>query len=359
MQAQFNLEVPINDLSFGQVSFGVLKEIFDRKLIPNIFPVGQPTLEAFNIDKPFFDWLNFCIRKAKAQYSREQTTIRLWHIFEAEKRLTDKQVLWTAHETDTFTPVEKNIIKNNDVVLFTSNYAKEIAEKQGLKNVDVCPNFFDEIHLSKIENPRKSEAVNFSLIGKFEKRKHTAKILSLWAKMFGKNEKYRLNCLINNPFIEESKWGDVFKGVFPNGVPWNINFIPRQVKNGSVNELMNACDIDLSGLSGAEGFNLPCFNMLALNKICVVLDAHAHKDFIEGEQVFKVEPSGKEPIYDGMFFIQGMWANQGNMYSFEDEAAEKVILEAVNFFESGGTINSKLREKFSVSNTVDKLLSYV
>ena len=107
-----NLELPINGLSFGQVSFGLLKEFFNRKFLPNLFPIGQVDLQAYDIDKPFFDWLQFCCQKAHANFSRKFPTIRLWHLIESERRLSDKTILWTFHETDTLTKTEKNIIRN-------------------------------------------------------------------------------------------------------------------------------------------------------------------------------------------------------------------------------------------------------
>jgi hypothetical protein len=359
MNKNFNLELPINSLSFGQVGFGVLMELFNRRYMPNIFPIGQIDLSSFNVDQSFHSWLGFCLKKAKAQYSRQFTTIRLWHIFDSERRISDKQVLWTAHETDMFTPVEKNIISNTDTVLFTSSYAANTAREAGLKNVDVCPNYFDSFHFSNLKKQSTEDCISFSLIGKYEKRKHTEKILKLWIKNFGNNPKFRLNCLISNPFFNENQFGEILSQAFPQGLPWNVNLIPRLQRNSDVGAVMASSDIDLSGLSGAEGFNLPCFNMLALNKICVVLNAHSHKDFADSESCFLVEPSGKEPIYDNMFFVKGEIANQGNMYSFNDEDAIEAINNAINFYINGKSFNSSLSERFSVNNTVDKLLSFI
>ena len=42
-----------------------------------------------------------------------------------------------------------------------------------------------------------------------------------------------------------------------------------------------------------------------------------------------MNPSGKIPVYDGMFFQEGTPYNQGNIYDFDEdefiEACEKVI----------------------------------
>lgn len=353
-----NLELPINQLSLGQMSFGILREFYNRQLLPNIFPLGNVDVSAFEIDKQFADWLQYCINSSLLKYSRDIPTIKLWHLQGSERKISDRSILWTAHETDRFTKVEQNIIKNHDVVLFTSNYSANNARKCGLENVDVCPNFFDNFHFFKTDVV-KPDAISFSLIGKFEKRKNSAEILTLWNKMFGKNPNYRLNCLINNHFIQQEHWPKILGQLFPQGIPWNINFLPYQEKNSQVNLIMNASDIDLSGLSGAEGFNLPCLNMLALDKIGVVLDAHAHVDYVDKGNSIKVEPSGKAPIYDGQFFVQNAPFNQGEMFVFDEDQVIEKIEQAINIFKSGQVKESSILTEFSVKNTVDKLLSYV
>jgi hypothetical protein len=158
-----NLELPINGVSFGQVSFGILKEFFDRKILPNIFPIGPVDLESFAIDQSFFDWLKYCCNKAHSNFSRKYPTIRLWHLIESERRLSDRTILWTFHETDFLTDAEKNIIKNNDVVLFSSNYSGEVAKNQGLENVGVCIPYFDSFNVKKLSGLPKMEAINFLL----------------------------------------------------------------------------------------------------------------------------------------------------------------------------------------------------
>ena len=59
----------------------------------------------------------------------------------------------------------------------------------------------------------------------------------------------------------------------------NINFLPRLGTNSEVNEMLNSIDIDLSGLSGAEGWNLPAFNSTCLGKWSMVLNCTSHKDW--------------------------------------------------------------------------------
>ena len=87
------------------------------------------------------------------------------------------------------------------------------------------------------------------------------------------------------------------------GQNWsNVNFLPRLKTNSEMNDLMNSIDIDLSGLSNREGWNLPSFNATALGKWSIVSNCSAHKDWATNENSILVETIGKQPCYDNFFF---------------------------------------------------------
>ena len=56
----------------------------------------------------------------------------------------------------------------------------------------------------------------------------------------------------------------------------NVNLLPRLKTNSEVNDFINSIDIDLSGLSNGEGWNLPAFNATALGKWSIVSNCSAH-----------------------------------------------------------------------------------
>jgi hypothetical protein len=74
-----------------------------------------------------------------------------------------------------------------------------------------------------------------------------------------------------------------------------------------------------------------------------------------------VEPSGKTEVYDGMFFRQGMPFNQGNVFSFDEEAFIAGCEEAIKRVESNkeNTAGLSLQEDFPYSKTVELLLEEV
>lgn len=353
----FQIECPINPLSLGQVSFGVLYEFYERGLNPIIWPTGDVNLSAFNFNQDFVEWLKRNIERNLVDFSRHDPCVQIWHINGTHKKVADKNILWTVSETSELTSTEKNILAANDKVFVTSKYSQFIFQKEGI-DAGYCPNFFDSRHFFKTDREYKShnDIVEWGLFGKIEKRKSTLEIIATWAKLFGNNKEHRLNCCIHNPFLESEHQIKLVENIFQGRIPYNINLLPFQEKNEAFNHIINFIDIDLTGLSCAEGFGLPHFTCGALNKVCVSLNAHAHKDYNEGENFVKVEPSGVKDIYDGHFFLPGAPFNQGQMASWDVAAAEEGMKKALDLLNSGAIFNSDLKEKFSVQKTVDILL---
>lgn len=359
MEKLFNLECPINRLSLGQVSFGVLHELYSRDILVNLFPIGgNVDLAAFDFDDGFQDWLDLSMQN-RYEDAPTKPSLTIWHIDGSHKKLFGtKNVLWTAHETDQLTNSEVAILNNYDHTFVTSDYSLSVFN-QYVKNVSVCPNYFDSRHFFNVENVnKKTESINFGLFGKLEKRKLTLDIIILWAKIFGNNPKFSLNCGIFNHHISPQEQQSIVAQHFGGKIPWNINFLPFQEKNSLFNLTMNSIDIDLSGLSGAEGWNLPAFQALCLGKVCVFLNAHAHKTYLSKSNVIKVSPSGKAPIYDSKFFIKGHNFNQGNMFIFNEKDAADAMKQSVEELLSNKNFekNCKIADTFSVKNTVDTLL---
>jgi hypothetical protein len=197
---------------------------------------------------------------------------------------------------------------------------------------------------------------HFGLIGKLEKRKHTAKIIQLWAKKYGNNYNYQLSCCITNPFFQPQQMNQAIGQILEGKRYGNINFLPYLKTNSEVNDLLNAVDIDLSGLSGGEGWNLPSFNATALGKWSVVLDATSHKDWATTTNSILVSSNGKEDAEDGIFFKKGNPFNQGQIYTFDDDEVVAAMELAEGKAKHPNTEGEKLKEDFTYEKTVDKLL---
>lgn len=358
------LNLPLNSTSLGQVSFSILRELFQRKIEINLFPIGNVdiTSQFIDIDKnlndqAFVSWIQSSISKSLEEHNKNNPIFKLWHLNGSLESFSNKQVLLSFYEVDSPTSTEINIIKNNTTVLFSSNYSVSIFKNYGLNNVQYIPLGFDNIHFKNIPK-RESNGIQFGLFGKLEpQRKRHLKTLSLWAKKFGNNPNYTLNCAIFNHFIDPNVQSQIIAQALNGEKYFNINFLNYIPSNKSYNDLLNNIDIVLA-MSGGEGWGLPEFQSVALGKHCLGLDAHAYKEWINENNSILIKPNTKIPCYDNIFFQQGAPFNQGNIFDWDDQefldGLDKVVLKYKN-----NPINIeglKLQEQFTYSKMVDSIL---
>jgi hypothetical protein len=350
----------VNSLSFGNVSYNLLREMYKQELTIAFFPQGdQVNFDAF--DKADDDFKNWVIDSARNRYhilSKEDHTLSQWHINGSENRISPVQTLFTFYETDQPTLVEKSIVDLQDNCVFASKHAYECFKNLGCENVHHVPIGFDEDLVSS-EDSYLPDKIHFGLMGKFEKRKNTEKIIKAWAKKYGNNYKYQLSCCVSNPFFKPEQMNQIIAQVLEGKQYGNINFIPHLKTNSEVNEFINAIDIDLTGLSGAEGWNLPAFNATALGKWSIVMNHTSHKDWANEDNSILIDPEISVEIYDGSFFQKGAPFNQGNM----NEISEESMIEAFEKSEKlAKTHNEKgvlLQKDFTYKNTLNKLMEVI
>lgn len=359
---QFSVELPLNITSLGQISLNILVELFNRGLTPNVFIIGQPDFSFSQVPESFPNWLSMCQRKANRKFSREQTLIKLWHINGSQSRLTDHGVLWTVHETDTISDSEANILRQWDHVCVTSNYTKEVLKRSDVA-AEVVTNPFDSVNFHKVDLNKEGleDVVTFGLFGKLENRKNIPNIIKMWCHKFGGNKKYRLTLGVWNNFLTPEQNSQAIHRIFAEcgGQPWNVSAHPFSAQNSIYNQLLNSIDIDLSGLSLAEGWNMNLFQTLALGKHAVVHNNTGHKEFADSSNSLLIESDGLVSCEDGMFYQKGAEFNIGSFpkYNVEEAiAAMEKILEKVG---SENTAGTKIPEKFTIKRTVDSLLGYV
>ncbi len=348
---------PINSVSFGNVSLNLLREMYKKGLSVGHFPIGQPDASVYDkLDDEFKKWLQDSVNKRFELLKKDTPSLQLWHINGSENRLNNNQHLITFYEVDNPTPTEKTLVDLQDHVFFSSSYAADSFRNVGCENVSHIPVGFDpDFHKTGKEYLK--DKVHFGLMGKFEKRKHTANILRAWAKTYGNNYDYQLSCCITNPFLKPEELNASINQALNGERYGNINFLPFLKTNSEVNEFINAIDIDLSGLSGAEGWNLPSFNATAMGKWSIVLDATSHKDWATSSNSILLTPSGKEPLVDGRFFHQNAPFNQGNFFTFTEESLIEKMKEAESKAKTPNPEGESLKDKFSYSVMLDSILA--
>ena len=137
----------------------------------------------------------------------------------------------------------------------------------------------------------------------------------------------------------------------------NINFIPWLKTNSEMNEFLNAIDIDLTGLSGGEGWNLPAFNATCLGKWSIVLNGTAHKEWANEDNSILIEPNGQQPVQDGVFFKENDSFNQGTFLTFDEEDLISKMEIAETKVGQFNTCGSLLGQTFSYKSALEDILS--
>ena len=88
------LNLPLNNLSFGQTSFAIIKNLYERKINTKIFPIGQNVdLSAQKISQDLGEWIKKSISNSE-NFSRKEKIFKLWHINGSLESYSEKQVLF-------------------------------------------------------------------------------------------------------------------------------------------------------------------------------------------------------------------------------------------------------------------------
>lgn len=356
----FSVQLPLNSLSFGQVSFNLLYQFYKMGLNPCIFRASDHQIDfsAYDFEKDFVDWVIKNHETAIYRHNRKIPTIRLWHINDSLRSYSDKQILLTFHETDQLTQAEVNILKNSTVCV-TSEFTKSVFAAHNV-NSTVVPLGFDSRHFYRTNKLYFDDGrITFNLCGKFEKRKHHEKIIKTWIKKFGKNKKYSLQCAVHNLFYQDQAELKLIYNSILEGKPcFNVSFLTHMPRNASYNDFLNSGDV-IIGMSGGEGWGLPEFQSVALGKHSVILNATAYREWANDLNSVLVESNGKIEVYDGKFFVKNVPYNQGNIFDFSEDSFVDGCEKAISRFESNKTNEEglKLQSQFKYEETANKLLS--
>ena len=360
---QFTANLPINGVSFGQVSTLFLREIFRRDpffALP-LFVIGGKidfsSQEEVKPD-PFLQWLQKSSKESYRNYRKNDPSIKLWHLNGGLESFSKIHNLITFYELDQPTKEELKIAESVDNLLVSNSYCQDVFENLNVKS-RLIPLAFDNYNFKRIEKVYfEDERITFNLCGKFEHRKHHKKIINAWVKKYGNNSKYSLQCAVYNPFLSEELNKQLFSESMSGRAYFNVNFLGHMTQNALYNDFLNSGDI-IIGMSGAEGWGLPEFQSLGVGKHGVILDATGYKEWANDKNSVLVSPSGKTDAYDGIFFKKGEPFNQGRIFDFNDDDFIDGCEEAIKRVENDRVNHEglKIQENFTASRMTDSILS--
>lgn len=352
-----NIQVPLNVVSFGQVSVTILREFFKKGYQPCLFPIGPIELQSQQIDQEFGTWIQSCLNKSIKYYKRDNPLFKLWHLHDAMNSVSLKQTLYTFYELDSPTDEEINIASNIDSLVFSSNHAKRVFEDSGVTNCTNIPLGFDVSNFKKTSEANFTDGrIIFNVVGKLERRKHHHKLIRAWLKKYGNDKRYYLQCAIWNPFFKPEELQHYYNQILDGKQYFNIEFHPFFGSNYDYNQFLNSGHIVL-GMSGGEGWGLPEFHSVGIGKHAVIHACSSYLDWANEENSILIKPNGKVPAYDGKFFAQGNFFNQGNIFTFDDDeflngcdlAIERYKNNPINW------AGLKLQQEFTYEKTVSEL----
>jgi hypothetical protein len=355
------LHLPINGVSFGQVSTALLREYYQKGVQPFIFTIGQVDLNTQEPDQDFSKWIESCIKKSFEDYKRSVPVFKLWHLnHESLSSYGKEQTLFTFYELDHPTTYEVNIAKNQSNLIVSSNHAKRVFESVGVDNCHYVPLGFDKSNFKVKDQQYLEGKIVFNLTGKLEKRKHHKEVIQAWLKKYGNNKDYVLQCAITNPFLKEDDFRNRISQILDSKSYFNVNFLGNMQKNVLYNDFLNSSNI-IIGMSGGEGWGLPEFQSTALGKHAVILNGPGYQEWANNENAVMVEPNGKEEAADGVFFKKGGAFNQGNIFTFDKDEFIDGCEKAVERYKSS-PINEeglKLQQKFTYDKTIQSITDII
>lgn len=292
-------------------------------------------------------------------YSRDIPVFRLWHLNGSLESYSNNQTLLTFYELDNPTKFELCAARNSKICL-SSQYALTVFKIFGIE-ADYMPLAFDSFNFKRINKQYHSDGrIIFNLCGKFEKRKHHAKIIQSWIRKFGGNSKYVLQCSVYNTFLNEQQNNELLQHALGGVKPFNVVFYPYMKENVIYNDFLNSGNI-IIGMSGGEGWGLPEFHSVGIGKHAVLLNAHAYKSWAKPEAVTFVSSNGKIPSTDNIFFREGEPYNQGNIFDWNEDEFINACEVAVRKSEANPVNNEglKLQDEFTKDKLVDNIIKKI
>ena len=87
------LEIPLNRLSFGNVSYNLIRELYKLNVDIGIFPIGNVDLSAFDASEELKTYIEEAINRRWDFLSSEIPCLKLWHLNGSENRKNKDQYL--------------------------------------------------------------------------------------------------------------------------------------------------------------------------------------------------------------------------------------------------------------------------
>lgn len=351
------LYFPINSTSLGASAFKILENVQEEFML---FPIGgNADIESYQpVSQETQSKLGKAIDCASKNVNIKGTSIKLWHQFGGFERVTARQTLYTFHELDGLTEIERYSLNQQERVIVPCNFNKRVFEANGVTvPVDVVPLGVDTKVFYPFEKYKnRTGPFIFTMAGKFEHRKLHCETLRAFASLFGNNPNVKLRACINNRFVNmEEVYKMINQQVFGGNVPNNIEFINWLPTERHFADFLAHSDCFISPSRG-ESFNLPLLQAMACGVNVITNADHAHTDYVTPENATIIKNIGLVQANDGMFFRNDGRTNTGK---WVDVSVNDIAQAMATVFNKGRIVNNagvETAKKFDWQTTATKIL---
>jgi glycosyltransferase involved in cell wall biosynthesis len=344
-----SLSAPINNTGYGVASFNIIKSLSKHNNI-SYFPISQPNVN----NQEDHDFVLSLMRKAN-DFDINAPFLKIWHQFDLLNHIgKGKYYAFPFFELDTFNSLEKKHMSIPDVLLVSSNWAKQVIINNKITtHVEVVPLGVDmSIFNESLYQKKNSDKYIFLNLGKWEIRKGHDILVSLFKKAFPNEKDVELTLLASSTTNSYSSTDEIkqWKKLYEAD---NIKIIDGLPFHRDVANLMAQSDCGIFP-SRAEGWNLELLEMMAMNKPIIATNYSSHTEFCDQENSYLVEIKETEQAYDGKAFT-----GQGNWGKISQEQQDQLI-EYMRYVYKN-RINSNpnglnTAKKLSWENTASKIL---
>ena len=136
MNKRIVVNAPLNQLSFGNVSYNLLKEFYKMGQEILLLPHSNFDLSSFDgADPKFVQWLVDSAKDNLSRLDKDDVALKLWHVSGSHELSARKQVLFSFYELDSPTETEKSVVSYQDATIFSSRHARDLFSDCGNVNL--------------------------------------------------------------------------------------------------------------------------------------------------------------------------------------------------------------------------------
>lgn len=299
---KLNLQCVINDRSLGVWGREIVGCGIEHGIDISLYPL-HGGIQTTN-DDPYIPYYNQALHRARLP-DYDAPSLLIWHPNDLAHRIgKGPKVAWTIFELDRLKTDEIHHIKEQDLVLVPSQWAKDIVAPHAAR-VAVVP-LGNTIGHFTCGAKYEENKTHFMFCGKIEKRKGVDVLAQIFRKAFTPKDNVMLYTSWDNPFLDKETHNQLFTQ-YSNILGNQFINISWQTDVNELFEIMSSVDCGVFP-TRAEGWCFPALDMLAMGKEVIITNYSGQTEFVNEQNARLVPITSMESAVDGIWFRgEGLW----------------------------------------------------